>query len=74
MIWFFIISSVVFILMGIVFLVAPQKLLFLMPEVDQQRLMESGPYRMIARNRYALFGRADTCIIPSAEQRHRFVL
>lgn len=35
--------------MGIVFLVAPQKLLFLMPEVDQQRLMESGPYRMIAR-------------------------
>jgi hypothetical protein len=35
--------------MGIVFLAAPQKLLFLMPEVDQQRLMESGPYRMIAR-------------------------
>lgn len=31
-------------------------------------------YRLIARNRYALFGTAEQCIIPSAQQRHRFVL
>lgn len=31
-------------------------------------------YRLVARNRYRLFGRKDTCIVPSAEARHRFSL
>lgn len=31
-------------------------------------------YGFIARNRYRMFGRKDTCIIPSAETRHRFSL
>lgn len=30
-------------------------------------------YRAFARNRYALFGRRATCMIPSDEQRSRFV-
>ncbi len=31
-------------------------------------------YGLIARNRYALFGRTDSCMVPTADQRHRFVL
>jgi len=30
-------------------------------------------YKLFARNRYALFGRHDECMIPSQENRHRFV-
>ncbi|MEO0767404.1 MAG: DCC1-like thiol-disulfide oxidoreductase family protein [Pseudomonadota bacterium] len=30
-------------------------------------------YRVVARNRYALFGKTGHCITPAAEQRHRFV-
>jgi predicted DCC family thiol-disulfide oxidoreductase YuxK len=30
-------------------------------------------YRMIARNRYRLFGRAESCLIPSAEFKQRFI-
>ena len=30
-------------------------------------------YRLIADNRYSFFGKADTCFIPSPEQRARFV-
>lgn len=30
-------------------------------------------YKMFARNRYALFGRQDQCIVPSNEVRSRFV-
>lgn len=30
-------------------------------------------YRCIARNRYRLFGRSDTCMIPTAELRSRFL-
>ena len=30
-------------------------------------------YDLIARNRYAIFGRADACMIPSAEDRDRFI-
>lgn len=37
------------------------------------RRLRDAAYRIVARNRYAIFGRADTCIVPSAEQRHRFV-
>lgn len=31
-------------------------------------------YEIVARNRYRLFGRKDACILPSAENRHRFSL
>ena len=48
MIWFFILSSLVFLFIGIMLLAAPQKLLFLMPEVEQQRLMEGRAYRIVA--------------------------
>lgn len=30
-------------------------------------------YKVFARNRYALFGRQDTCIVPTKEMRSRFV-
>jgi len=30
-------------------------------------------YRLFARNRYALFGRTDNCIVPSDEVKERFV-
>lgn len=30
-------------------------------------------YKLFARNRYALFGKSDTCIIPTKEFRSRFV-
>ncbi len=30
-------------------------------------------YKLFARNRYALFGRQDTCMIPTKEVRSRFV-
>ena len=31
-------------------------------------------YSAIARRRYRLFGRRDTCFLPAPEQRHRFLL
>jgi predicted DCC family thiol-disulfide oxidoreductase YuxK len=30
-------------------------------------------YRLIARNRYKLFGRTETCLMPSGEHAHRFL-
>ena len=30
-------------------------------------------YKVFARNRYALFGRQDTCMVPTKEMRSRFV-
>lgn len=30
-------------------------------------------YRVIAKNRYRLFGKSDTCMLPTATQRHRFL-
>ena len=38
------------------------------------RPLRDAAYLMIARNRYALFGKTDACILPAAEQLHRFVL
>lgn len=29
-------------------------------------------YRLIARNRYRMFGRSDVCIVPSEDMKHRF--
>lgn len=36
--------------------------------------LRDAAYRLIARHRYDLFGKSNQCIIPTAEQRHRFVL
>ena len=33
----------------------------------------NGGYDLIARNRYGLFGRLDTCLLPSPEHRRRFI-
>ncbi len=30
-------------------------------------------YRWVARNRYALFGRSDVCLMPPPDQAHRFL-
>ena len=37
------------------------------------RWMRDPVYDLIARNRYAIFGRTETCMVPSAEDRARFV-
>ncbi len=37
------------------------------------RPLRDWAYHRIARNRYALFGRTDTCMIPNAEVRDRFL-
>lgn len=31
-------------------------------------------YDRVARNRYSIFGKSETCIVPPASQRHRFSL
>jgi predicted DCC family thiol-disulfide oxidoreductase YuxK len=31
-------------------------------------------YSWVARRRYRMFGRYDTCMIPATDQRHRFIL
>lgn len=38
------------------------------------RPLRDAGYRLIARNRYALFGKVDQCIVPAPDQLHRFVL
>lgn len=35
--------------------------------------IRDGAYRMFARNRYRLFGKKETCRIPSKEQREQFI-
>ncbi|QDH74149.1 thiol-disulfide oxidoreductase DCC family protein [Brevundimonas sp. M20] len=37
------------------------------------RLLRNPVYDLIARNRYAIFGRTDACMIPSPEDRKRFL-
>ncbi|MBL7647361.1 MAG: DUF393 domain-containing protein [Candidatus Hydrogenedentes bacterium] len=37
------------------------------------RLVRDPVYRAIARNRYSLFGKRDTCRVPGAEERARFL-
>lgn len=37
------------------------------------RLLRDPVYDLVARNRYAIFGRTETCMVPSAEDRARFV-
>ncbi|WP_299726496.1 DCC1-like thiol-disulfide oxidoreductase family protein [uncultured Tateyamaria sp.] len=38
------------------------------------RSWRDAAYRCVARNRYILFGQTTHCIVPAADQRHRFVL
>ena len=37
------------------------------------RGVRDAAYRRLARNRYRWFGRHDTCAVPAAEHRHRFL-
>lgn len=37
------------------------------------RSLRDPVYDLIARNRYAIFGRTETCMVPSPEERTRFV-
>ena len=37
------------------------------------RALRDFVYDRVARNRYVLFGRTDSCLVPSAEQRTRFL-
>jgi predicted DCC family thiol-disulfide oxidoreductase YuxK len=37
------------------------------------RLLRDPAYDLIARNRYAIFGRTDACMVPSAKDRARFL-
>ena len=49
MFWFFVITSLLIAVVGFVFLVAPQKMLFLMSREQQVRLMEGRAYPVTAR-------------------------
>jgi len=31
-------------------------------------------YRLVARNRYRIFGKRPSCVIPNGESRHRFII
>jgi predicted DCC family thiol-disulfide oxidoreductase YuxK len=37
------------------------------------RVLRDGTYRVIARNRYRWFGKRETCRVPTAEERARFL-
>jgi predicted DCC family thiol-disulfide oxidoreductase YuxK len=37
------------------------------------RLLRDAAYRIVARNRYRIFGRSETCILPGPENRNRFL-
>lgn len=37
------------------------------------RVLRDPFYDLVARNRYAIFGRTETCMVPSAEDRARFI-
>jgi len=38
------------------------------------KIVRDAAYHLIARNRYRLFGKADSCIVPEPQQRDRFIL
>jgi len=48
--------------------VQPARVLWLVPA-----FLRDGVYNLIARNRYRLFGKKDACMIPTVEQRSRFL-
>lgn len=37
------------------------------------RFLRDGVYKLFARNRYTLFGKTDTCMVPSQNVRSRFI-
>ena len=69
MIWFFVITSVVFALVGAVFLVAPMQILFLMSDADKGCFMEGRSYPLIARWR-----NSDDLFMCTSESHFRFAL
>jgi hypothetical protein len=49
MIWYFVAASLLMVAIGAVMLLSPQKILFLMPDADKQRLLTGRVYRVVAR-------------------------
>ena len=37
------------------------------------KFLRDGMYNLIAKNRYSLFGKKDTCMVPTEENRNRFL-
>jgi hypothetical protein len=49
MIWFYIATSALIVIMGFIFLLTPEKMLFLMSDAEKQRLMQGRLYPLSAR-------------------------
>lgn len=49
MIWFYLISSTLFALIGLILLFAPHKILFLMSSNERNRLMDGHIFRLVSR-------------------------
>lgn len=49
MIWFYIATSALLVIMGFIFLLTPEKMLFLMSDAEKQRLMQGRLYPLSAR-------------------------
>lgn len=50
----------------------PWKLLATSARIVPQALRDT-VYRLVARNRYRVFGKYETCMLPDPDQRHRFL-
>jgi hypothetical protein len=49
MIWFYLISSTLFALIGLILFFAPHKILFLMSSNERNRLMDGRTFRVVSR-------------------------
>jgi len=49
MIWFFIFSSILLALIGLILLFAPHKILFLMSNTEKKRLLDGNFFRLVSR-------------------------
>jgi len=76
-------KSVVFIKDGIVFyksdaIIEIAKLINGWPHLFKYaclfpKFLRDGMYNLIAKNRYSLFGKKETCIVPTEDNRNRFL-
>ena len=48
MIWFFLVTSGIMVLLGMTFLIAPKKMLFLLEDTEKHRLMQGRFYPTVA--------------------------
>jgi predicted DCC family thiol-disulfide oxidoreductase YuxK len=61
-------EAIIFVLMNLKGWHSAARLLELMP-----RSLREWGYRLIARNRYRIFGRFESCLVPDKDQRSRFL-